>query len=293
MTRSTAQETNNSRFSEDSCLHCSTGYLDNIARRRERRACRTTADGRTVRKKQTKNPASHITALLHLADCRNVVAIRERERERESMPGPQSLPPKRLAICRTTLPKISKKVVVKRELLMDDSEEEDEVWDSRTRIRPRKVRVICTDPDATDSSSEEEGSSGFRHNHFTPGGLQQRRNVQEIGFRADLYSPSSESDSEDEEGGAAEVPSYHSVFTATAMKCGFNCARSSTFLENEPSKFGTTSAGSWQTKKKEKAEEKKVAKKSNKKETASEKSSIVKSSTTTTVVKKMGTGGFI
>ncbi|CAK9877963.1 unnamed protein product, partial [Sphagnum jensenii] len=29
----------------------------------------------------------------------------------------------------------------------------------QTRIRPRKVRVICTDPDATDSSSEEEGSS--------------------------------------------------------------------------------------------------------------------------------------
>ncbi|CAN5972196.1 unnamed protein product, partial [Sphagnum jensenii] len=113
---------------------------------------------------------------------------------------PCSLPPRSLTICRTTLPKISKEVVVKRELLMDDSDEEDEEWDSRTRIRPRKVRVICTDPDATDSSSEEEGSSSFRHNHFTPGGLQQRRNVQEIGFRADLYSPSSESDSEDEEG---------------------------------------------------------------------------------------------
>jgi hypothetical protein len=209
------------------------------------------------------------------------------------MPGPQSLPPKSLTICRTTLPNISKKVVVKRELLMDDSEEEDEKWDSRTRIRPRKVRVICTDPDATDSSSEEEGSSSFRHNHFTPGGLQQRRSVQETGFRADLYSPSSESDSEYEEGGAAEVPSYHSVFTATAMKCGFNCARSSTFLEKEPSKFGTTSAGSWQMKKKEKAEEKKVAKKSSKKETASEKSCIVKSSTTTSVVKKMGTGDFL
>jgi hypothetical protein len=32
LTRSTAQETKNSRFAEDSCLHCSTGYLDNIAR---------------------------------------------------------------------------------------------------------------------------------------------------------------------------------------------------------------------------------------------------------------------
>jgi hypothetical protein len=44
LTRSTAQETKNSRFAEDSRLHCSTGYLDNIARGSERRACKTKAE---------------------------------------------------------------------------------------------------------------------------------------------------------------------------------------------------------------------------------------------------------
>ncbi|CAK9231427.1 unnamed protein product [Sphagnum troendelagicum] len=180
------------------------------------------------------------------------------------MPGPQSFSSRSLTPSHkysTQLPKISKKIV-KRELLTD-SEEDEEFNDS---TRPKKlVRVICTDPDATDSSSdEEEGNRLIRrcYNHST--GLFQ--------FRAES-AHSSFSDSEDE----SELPSYYSVFTATAMKCGLNCASSDLATTRseikEPSTHGSLKS-LCQTKKSPELRKQLVAKKSSKKD-RSEKSSIV------------------
>ncbi len=181
--------------------------------------------------------------------------------------------------------------VVKRELMTDS--EDDEWGDAgmtrgRNHHRPKRVRVICTDPDATDSSSDDEdmlmisnfrcSSSSTTTNFFTTATSQpatscfqqqqqsRRRRRQHAGgvqlqvidvqfptsldhaaaaAPANSESSSSSSDSEDEEE-AADVPSYHSIFTATAMKCGLNCASSlgrapttaaaaTTFVEKEPS----------------------------------------------------------
>ncbi|CAM6011919.1 unnamed protein product [Sphagnum balticum] len=187
---------------------------------------------------------------------------------------------------------ISSRKVVKRELMTDS---EDDEWGDvgmtrgRNHHRPKRVRVICTDPDATDSSSDDEDMlmiSNFRcstssttTNFFTTATSQpatscfqqqsRRRRRQHAGgvqlqvidvqfptsldhsaapAAANSESSSSSSDSEDEEE-AADVPSYHSIFTATAMKCGLNCASSlgrapttttaaavfTTLVEKEPS----------------------------------------------------------
>ncbi|KAJ7555034.1 hypothetical protein O6H91_05G019400 [Diphasiastrum complanatum] len=74
--------------------------------------------------------------------------------------------------------------------------------------RLKKLRVICTDPDATDSSSDEE--SAFRKDQLMKGA--QRRHVQEIAIESNCSSYSS--DCEDD----WELPSYVSPFTATPMQ---------------------------------------------------------------------------
>ncbi|KAJ7562704.1 hypothetical protein O6H91_03G081000 [Diphasiastrum complanatum] len=76
---------------------------------------------------------------------------------------------------------------------------------------PKKLRVICTDPDATDSSSDEE--SAFRKDQLMKSA--QRRHVQEIAIEANYSSYSS--DCEDD----WDVPSYISVFTARTMQQSF------------------------------------------------------------------------
>ncbi len=179
------------------------------------------------------------------------------------MPGTQSFSSSNLTLShkyRTQLPKISKKIV-KRELLTD-SEEDEELYDC---TRPKKlVRVICTDPDATDSSSDEEGNRLIRrcYNHST--GLFQ--------FRAES-AHSSFSDSKD----VAELPSYYSVFTATAMKCGLNCASSDLATTRSEIKEPSTHESLkslCQTKRSPELRKQLVARKSSKKD-RSEKGSIV------------------
>lgn len=112
-------------------------------------------------------------------------------------------------------------------------EEQEEGCSQRSRksqMLPKRVRVICTDPDATDSSSDEEGS--FRQSHVVMRSSQ-RVLVQEIDmFRAGpelmamakSSSSSSSSDSEFDETEECEVPSYHQVFTAQTMQCSLNSA---------------------------------------------------------------------
>ncbi|KAL3696463.1 hypothetical protein R1sor_010539 [Riccia sorocarpa] len=143
----------------------------------------------------------------------------------------------------TTSTKVCQKSA-KRDYLTDS---DDEWTGPKLQACPKRVRVICTDPDATDSSSDEE--SNFRTNHLTK--YAYRRHVQEIDIRADC-SPSS-SDSEDE-------LSYHSVFTARAMQCGFNCATLSGNAYESSSK--QSSQGTWFSKRKaaDKANSKKVVK---------------------------------
>jgi hypothetical protein len=111
------------------------------------------------------------------------------------------------------------------------------------------VRVICTDPDATDSSSDEEGfSNNFRKNPF-------RRHVQEIDIQPGECSPSSW-DSEDE-----DDHSYiqTSRFTEKEnMLCGFNRA-SYAEPSPEPASISQPSQnGFYQKKKSEKPSSKKV-----------------------------------
>ena len=93
----------------------------------------------------------------------------------------------------------------------------DDEWTTKSQVCPKRVRVICTDPDATDSSSDEEDN--FRHSRLMRNS--RRRLVQEITLEA---MPSSESEEEEEEEEEPEVPSYHSVFTAQAMQCSLNYA---------------------------------------------------------------------
>ncbi|CAK9861567.1 unnamed protein product [Sphagnum jensenii] len=180
----------------------------------------------------------------------------------------------------------SSRKVVKRELMTDS--EDDEWGDAgmtrgRNNHRPKRVRVICTDPDATDSSSDDEDLlmiSNFRcstttstANFFTTATSQpatsrfqqqqqsRRRRRQHAGgvqlqvidvqfptsldhaAAANSESSSSSSDSEEEEE-AADVPSYHSIFTATAMKCGLNCASS---LGRAPTTTTTTASAAFTT----------------------------------------------
>lgn len=76
---------------------------------------------------------------------------------------------------------------------------------------PKKVRIICTDRDATDLSSDENDSFYPLRN------LQHRFLVEEILMSsAECMDPESTSDSEVDE---PKVPSYHPVFTTKAMQC--------------------------------------------------------------------------
>jgi hypothetical protein len=111
--------------------------------------------------------------------------------------------------------------VCKKVLKRDLSTESEDEWDPKPQICPKRVRVICTDPDATDSSSDEEGnfrrSDLMRNSHH-------RRHVQEINIQAQGGAGGAASSSSDSEDDDVEVPSYHSIFTAQAMKCSLNYA---------------------------------------------------------------------
>ncbi|CAM6129579.1 unnamed protein product [Calypogeia fissa] len=164
------------------------------------------------------------------------------------MPGPQTIPK-----CSSPRLKPLSKIClksVKRDYLTDS---DDDWYIPKSQGCPKRVRVICTDPDATDSSSDEE--SNFRTTHLTRNSF--RRHVQEIDIQGDC-SPSS-SDSEDDIG-------YHSPapFNAREMQCGFNCASTpETFLEpsSKPSQSG------YPKKKAEKTTARKVMKTTSKRKT--------------------------
>ncbi|CAM6036528.1 unnamed protein product [Sphagnum compactum] len=206
------------------------------------------------------------------------------------MPGPQSFHKSFTVVSasRGDNKKISTKAV-KRELLFTNDSDEDDVWDSSSRrplqqSRPKKVRVICTDPDATDSSDDEDisGNIVLGLNRFLRGGgggggfHQGKRHVQEIELHTECtLLSSSSSDSEEVE--EADVPSYHSVFTAatTMQQCGLNCASSlgTTAFSSEkelPNK-SVKSPGSSHAKKRA---DRKAVRKLSKKEQPFEKNSI-------------------
>lgn len=165
------------------------------------------------------------------------------------MPGPQAIP-KASPFSQKTNPRLLKKTL-KREYLSSSEDELD-----KPQVCPKRVRVICTDPDATDSSSDEEGS--FRHG-LSMRSSSHRRLVQEINIRADADLPD-DSDSEDE----PEVPSYHTIFTAQAMQCSLNYASPiGSEVVPKPSKFIKSP---WQSKKKVKVPEKKIPKVAKKKQ---------------------------
>ena len=126
-----------------------------------------------------------------------------------TMPGSIFVPRPFCASLKTTLSVSTKSL--KRESWSSSDDE----WTTKSRACPKRVRVICTDPDATDSSSDEEDS--FRHSRLMRNS--RRRLVQEITLEAESTMPSSESEEEE-----PEVPSYHSVFTAQAMQCSLNYA---------------------------------------------------------------------
>jgi hypothetical protein len=98
--------------------------------------------------------------------------------------------------------------VCKKVLKRDLSTESEDEWDPKPQICPKRVRVICTDPDATDSSSDEEGnfrrSDLMRNSHH-------RRHVQEINIQAQGGGGGGASSSSDSEDDDVEVPSYHST----------------------------------------------------------------------------------
>ncbi len=167
------------------------------------------------------------------------------------MPGPKTLPkfpPAAVAAAPAVANKVKNKLcstkVLKRDLVFSrESELEDaESWDhGKLQICPKRVRVICTDPDATDSSSDEEGN--FRRSEVlirNNSHRKRRQYVQQIDIRlahqqqqgAAFFSSCSASDADSEEEAAAaavveeDVPSYHSIFTAQAMmmRCSHNYA---------------------------------------------------------------------
>jgi hypothetical protein len=128
-----------------------------------------------------------------------------------TMPGSIFVPRPFCASLKTTLSASTKSS--KRESWSSSDDE----WTTKSQVCPKRVRVICTDPDATDSSSDEEDN--FRHSRLMRNS--RRRLVQEITLEAESAMPSSESEEEEEE---PELPSYHSVFTAQAMQCSLNYA---------------------------------------------------------------------
>lgn len=157
------------------------------------------------------------------------------------MPGPQTVPK-----CSSPPLKPQTRIChksVKRDYLTDS---DDDWYIPKSQGCPKRVRLICTDPDATDSSSDEE--SNFRSHHFGARNPY-RRHVQEIDIQGD-FSPSS-SDSED------DISYQGSQFNGREMQCGFNCASTPETLDpsSKPSQSG------WYSKKKsEKTSSKKVMK---------------------------------
>jgi hypothetical protein len=109
---------------------------------------------------------------------------------------------------------------VKREYCSSSSDEESVRHSRRLQMCSKRVRVICTDPDATDSSSDEEDVFGAPHRNS------QRRLVSEIHMSLAESVAAAEEDlsSDSELDDEIEVPSYHSVFTATAMQCSVSYA---------------------------------------------------------------------
>lgn len=104
---------------------------------------------------------------------------------------------------------------LKREYSSSSSDDEGFNRNIKTKQCPKRVRVICTDPDATDSSSDEEDNFRSLRNS-------QRRLVQEIHMSNEFGAADElSSDSELDE---PEVPSYHSVFIAKAMQCSVSYA---------------------------------------------------------------------
>lgn len=138
------------------------------------------------------------------------------------------------------------KAPLKREYVSSDEEGYEPKFQQSL---PKRVRVICTDPDATDSSSDEEAS--FRRSHVVMRSSQ-RVLVREIEISREDCGESSSEESELDE---PEVPSYHSVFTAKTMQCSLNSACP---VDNEsmPSFYDKPS---WPAKKKTKPAEKKIA----------------------------------
>lgn len=161
----------------------------------------------------------------------------------------------------TTTPKGVCQKSVKREYLTDSEDEGYNVPSSR--CFPKRVRVICTDPDATDSSSDEEGtfrSSSFGRNAF-------RRHVQEIDLQHAEGWLSDDSDDDDE---SRSSPSSFGTGRAGEMQCGFNAAAVPENILEPTSELSQTSG--WCPKKKTPA--KKVVKK--KKSTAEAKEAYSK-----------------
>jgi len=138
------------------------------------------------------------------------------------------------------------KAAMKREYVSSDDEEG---YEPKLQALPKRVRVICTDPDATDSSSDEEGS--FRHSHVV-----MRSSHRVLVSEIEISREDCESSSDESELDEPEVPSYHSVFTAKTMQCSLNSACP---VDNEsmPSFYDKPS---WQAKKKPKTAEKKISK---------------------------------
>lgn len=123
---------------------------------------------------------------------------------------------------------------------------------SRFQTYPKRVRVICTDPDATDSSSDEDES-------FRPSRNSQRRLVHEIQMDCVPVAHHEDSSSSESEVDETEVPSYHSVFTAKAMQCSVSYA--SPVDDGELGSAASFYEKPWQSKKKIlKVPEKKVPK---------------------------------
>lgn len=145
---------------------------------------------------------------------------------------------------------------LKREFVYSSSEEDEGyvLKSGKSQMMPKRVRVICTDPDATDSSSDEEES--FRQSHVVMRSSQ-RVLVQEIDLsRAGsefmfMAESSSASDSELDELEESEVPSYHQVFTAKTMHCSLNSACP---VDGESASFYYNP--SWKSKKKSKVTQK-------------------------------------
>lgn len=109
-------------------------------------------------------------------------------------------------------PKRKTFTVAPRKALKRDysSSSDDEGVVLRFQRVPKRVRVICTDPDATDSSGDEEDSFQLARNPH-------KRFVQEI--QMESQSITEDEFSSDNEFNETETQSSHSAFTAETMLC--------------------------------------------------------------------------